>query len=100
MQLFEIAEIANFSLAEQGAYENSLKYYRDLNNVVDTSRQEGREEGATRVIVRLLEKRFGQLSEPNLTAIRTLSVEESEALVEAQIDFDTLSDFESWLDAR
>ena len=94
--------------AEQGAYENSLKYYRDLNNVVDTSRQEGREEGreesreegATRVIVRLLEKRFGQLSERNLTAIRTLSVEESETLVEAQIDFDNLSDFESWLDAR
>ncbi|MEO0887172.1 MAG: Rpn family recombination-promoting nuclease/putative transposase, partial [Cyanobacteria bacterium J06648_10] len=44
MQLFEIAEIANFSPAEQGAYEDSLKYYRDLNNVVDTSRQEGREE--------------------------------------------------------
>ena len=89
--------------AKQGAYENSLKYYRDLNNVVDTSRQEGREgreEGATRVIVRLLEKRFDQLSERNLTAIRTLSVEESETLVEAQIDFDNLSDFESWLDAR
>ncbi|MGB3787461.1 MAG: hypothetical protein WA949_05585 [Phormidesmis sp.] len=45
MQLLEIAEIANFSRLEQGAYEDSLKYYRDLNNVVDTSRQEGREEG-------------------------------------------------------
>ena len=37
-QLFEVAEIANFSIEEQDAYENSLKYYRDLNNVVDTSR--------------------------------------------------------------
>lgn len=44
-QLFEVAEIANFSRTEQESYENSLKYYRDLNNVVDTSRQEGREEG-------------------------------------------------------
>jgi len=44
-QLFEIAEIANFSAVEQEAYENSLKYYRDLQNVVATSREEGVEEG-------------------------------------------------------
>ena len=44
-RLFEVAEIAQFSHAEQEGYENSLKYYRDLKNVVDTSREEGREEG-------------------------------------------------------
>jgi predicted transposase/invertase (TIGR01784 family) len=104
MQLFEIAEIANFSPIEQGAYEDSLKYYRDLNNVVDTSRQEGREEGrdegATRVIVRLLEKRFGQLPDGILSIVRLLGVEESEALGEAQTDFNSLRDLEAWLDSR
>ena len=40
-QLFEVAELANFSRNEQETYQNSLKYYRDLNNVVQTSRQEG-----------------------------------------------------------
>ncbi|NES22363.1 MAG: Rpn family recombination-promoting nuclease/putative transposase [Symploca sp. SIO3E6] len=44
-QLFEISEIANFSSVEQEAYENSLKYYRDLQNVVATSREEGVEQG-------------------------------------------------------
>ena len=44
-QLFEVAEIANFSPVEQEGYQESLKYYRDLNNVVDTSRQEGKQEG-------------------------------------------------------
>jgi len=44
-QLFDVAEIANFSAMERDSYQNSLKYYRDLNNVVDTSRQEGLEEG-------------------------------------------------------
>ncbi|MEO0986131.1 MAG: Rpn family recombination-promoting nuclease/putative transposase [Cyanobacteria bacterium J06639_14] len=44
-RLFEVAEIARFSSVERQAYENSLKYYRDLQNVVDTSREEGREEG-------------------------------------------------------
>ncbi|MGB3292797.1 MAG: Rpn family recombination-promoting nuclease/putative transposase [Phormidesmis sp.] len=45
LQLFEIAEISNFSPDEQDVYQNSLKYYRDLNNVIDTSRQEGIEQG-------------------------------------------------------
>ena len=45
LQLFEVAEIANFSPAEQDSYQSSLKYYRDLNNVIDTSRGEGRAEG-------------------------------------------------------
>ncbi len=44
-KLFEIAEIASFSMIEKKQYEESLKYYRDLKNVVDTSREEGIEEG-------------------------------------------------------
>ena len=44
-KLFEAAEIAKFTPEEREAYEESLKYYRDLKNVVDTSREEGREEG-------------------------------------------------------
>ena len=43
-KLFEAAEVAKFSPEEKGAYEDSLKYYRDLKNVVDTSYEEGREE--------------------------------------------------------
>ncbi len=52
-QLFSVAEIANFSPTEQETYENSLKYYRDLNNVVDTSRQEGRQEGCQEGILQV-----------------------------------------------
>jgi len=44
-KLFEAAEIAKFSPEEREAYEDSLKYYRDLKNVVDTSRDEGVLEG-------------------------------------------------------
>lgn len=44
-KLFEEAEIAKFTPAEREAYEDSLKYYRDIKNVVDTSKEEGREEG-------------------------------------------------------
>ena len=44
-QLFEAARIANFSPAERERYHHSLKHYRDLDNVVATSRQEGWQEG-------------------------------------------------------
>ncbi|MCB0514443.1 MAG: PD-(D/E)XK nuclease family transposase [Chitinophagales bacterium] len=44
-KLFEAAEIAKFSPMEREAYEESLKYYRDLKNVVDTSKEEGWVEG-------------------------------------------------------
>ena len=41
INIFEAAEIARFTPEEREAYEESLKYYRDLKNVVDTSRYEG-----------------------------------------------------------
>ena len=44
-KLFKAAAIANFSPQERESYEESLKYYRDIKNVVDTSREEGRIEG-------------------------------------------------------
>lgn len=100
MQLFEIAEIGNFTLVEQVAYEDSLKYYRDLNNVVDTSRQEGLDKGAIRVVILVLEQRFGQLPDSALNAIQSLTVEDSEALVKVQTDFDSLGDLAAWLKLR
>lgn len=45
-KLFEAAEIAKFTPEEKVAYEESLKYYRDIKNVVDTSKQEGKIEAA------------------------------------------------------
>jgi len=44
-KLFEIAEIAQFDSQERMAYEDSLKYYRDIRNSISTAREEGREEG-------------------------------------------------------
>jgi PD-(D/E)XK nuclease family transposase len=44
-RLFETAEIAMFSPEEKEQYEDSLKSYRDLKNVIDTSFGEGKIEG-------------------------------------------------------
>ncbi len=37
LKLFEAAEIAKFDTTEQRAYQDSLKYYRDWKNVMDTA---------------------------------------------------------------
>ena len=44
-RLFETAEIATFTREEKEQYEDSLKSYRDLKNVIDTSYDEGKLEG-------------------------------------------------------
>ena len=45
LKVFELAEIAIYSSVEAAAYEESLKVYRDLKNVVDTAYDEGKAEG-------------------------------------------------------
>jgi len=45
LKLFETAEIAKFSKKEHQDYEDSLKYYRDLKNSLDTAKEEGIKEG-------------------------------------------------------
>ncbi len=56
-KLFNAAEIAKFTPEDRDAYQSSLKYYRDLKNVVDTSKEEGREggieEGIKRVAIKM-----------------------------------------------
>ncbi|OWY24050.1 hypothetical protein C7N43_05030 [Sphingobacteriales bacterium UPWRP_1] len=49
-RLFEVAEVAKLSREELLSYEDSLKYYRDLKNSLDTAFEEGRLEGLIKVI--------------------------------------------------
>lgn len=44
-KLFAAAEIARFTPEEARQYEDSLKFYRDLKNSLDTAREEGKIEG-------------------------------------------------------
>lgn len=44
-KLFSVAELATYNRDEQRAYQDSLKYYRDLKNAMDTVLEEGREMG-------------------------------------------------------
>ncbi len=53
-KLFETAEIAKFNKEEAQYYEDSLKYYRDLKNSMDTAKEEGRVEREIEIAKNLL----------------------------------------------
>ncbi len=55
-KLFETAEIAKFTPDQIRSYEDSLKYYRDLKNSLDTAKEEGIEQGIEKGIVRVAKK--------------------------------------------
>lgn len=51
-KLFETAEIAKFTPAQIQSYEDSLKYYRDLKNSLDTAKEEGKIEVARKALTK------------------------------------------------
>ena len=55
-RLFEAAEIAQFSKENLYAYEESLKVYRDWNNVIDTAIQKGIARGMEEGLVKGMEE--------------------------------------------
>ncbi len=55
-KLFKVAEIAQFTPDQVLSYEDSLKYYRDMKNSLDTAFEEGKEEGIEEGIEQGFEK--------------------------------------------
>ena len=53
-KLFEVAEIAKFTPDQVLSYEDSLKYYRDMKNSLDTAFDEGIEKGLENVARKML----------------------------------------------
>ncbi len=71
-KVFELAEIARYSSVEAAAYEESLKIYRDLKNVVDTAYDEGKAEGL-------------------VEGIQLKALEDAKRLKDAGVDIETIS---------
>lgn len=91
LRLFDIAEIAKFNQDESRVYEGSLKYYRSLNNSLDTAREdsyregrrEGRREGWDERTHDLALKLLGQgVSSDVIVRVTGLSPDELERLEE------------------
>ncbi|MDZ7951763.1 Rpn family recombination-promoting nuclease/putative transposase [Nostoc sp. DedQUE09] len=64
------------------------------------AKEEGREEGERTIVLRLLNRRVGNIPDALLSQIQGLSVEQLEALGDALLDFSTLADLEGWLQGQ
>ena len=62
--------------------------------------QEAMEEGETRLLLRLLSKRFGKISDRSIQTINKLSLEQLEDLGEALLDFKAITDLDNWLQSH
>ena len=80
-QLFEAAEIANLPKKDREAYQESLKNYLDLKNVIVTSRNEGIQEGKAEgkaEIAKIMKQRGMDIND--ISEITGLSKEQIERL--------------------
>jgi len=85
-KLFEQAELANYSDQEYREYEQSLKIYRDLNNVINTAYDEGEAKGIEKGIekgIRLTAQKLKQegLSNEMISTVTGLTMIEIERLI-------------------
>ena len=117
MKLFEVARITNFSQAEREAYESSLKYYRDMNGVIETAREEGKaqgiqegmtqgiqvgmaqgvQEGKRSLLLSQLSRKLGAISDDIKILLQQISPDRLDALSEALFDLENLADLHNWL---
>jgi predicted transposase/invertase (TIGR01784 family) len=78
-KLFETAEIAKFTPEQVQSYEDSLKYYRDIKNSLDTAKEEGKIDEKYQIAKNLLNQKIniGLIAE-----VTDLTVEEIKKLKE------------------
>jgi len=76
-KVFEVAEIAKFSREDYISYEDSLKYYRDLKNSLDTAKLEAKEKRDTEIILNSIK---AGLDNETISKITGLTEEQIEKL--------------------
>ena len=91
-KFFEIAEIARMDPEERTTYESSLKYYRDMNNVVETAKGEGWQEGLEEGLEKGLKKGLEEGLEKGLEeGEKKKAIEIAKNCLENKIDAKTIS---------
>ncbi len=103
-KLFQQSSALLFERLSQAEVESmlgiTLQQTRVYQQIKQEGREEGREEATVNFIIRQLTRRFGELSEEMRRQISTLTMPVLENLSEALLDFNSLADFQAWLEAQ
>jgi len=76
---------------------SELKQTRVYQEAKEEGKEEGVRLGETKLLIRLLSRRFGKLSPSQQERIAALSLEELEHLGEALLDWQSAEDLPDWL---
>ncbi|MFM7408161.1 MAG: DUF4351 domain-containing protein [Cuspidothrix sp.] len=76
---------------------SDIKQTRVYQEAKQEGEQEGRQEGEKNLLLRILSKRFGKLSDIYIQSIHSLNIAQLEELGEALLDFVNINDLEQWL---
>lgn len=66
----------------------------------ERGKEEGKQEQGQTLVLRLLQRRVGELPQEVREGIQTLSLEQLESLGEALLDFTAIEDLLNWLSAN
>ncbi len=77
------------------------RVYREIKEEwLEQGLEQGREEATVNLVIRLLTKRFGKISQETRSSISSLPLPVLEDLSEALLDFTDLTDLQSWLASK
>ena len=87
-------------LLREEIMQESVTYQDILHKGAQQGRLEGKREASLSMVMRQLTRRFGEINPHLQEQIRSLWLEQLEALGEALLDFETVTDLAIWLDKR
>jgi predicted transposase/invertase (TIGR01784 family) len=92
--------VYKFEQLSQKDVENMLGITLQETRVYKEIKEEGREEATVNLVIRLLTKRFGEISQEKRSSISGLPLPVLEDLSEALLDFTNLTDLKTWLASK
>ncbi len=66
-------------------------------DILQKGEQRGEQKGEQRTIIRLLNRRFGEIDSSLIDKIRMLTIEQLDNLADALLDFSDIADLVTWL---
>ena len=73
-------------------------YLEQIDIAIQQGRAEGRNEGEKLLVMRMLNRKLGQLDANSIDLINNFPLETIESLGDALLDFNTTNDLTAWLD--
>ncbi|MEQ9356649.1 Rpn family recombination-promoting nuclease/putative transposase [Coleofasciculus chthonoplastes] len=95
-----LASQANMTVEELDIVDRRGMMLQDEKGRIIYAEQKGEQKGESRLIMRLLKKRFGEIPMETSSQVENLSIEDLESLGEDFLEFDSLEDLDNWLMER